>query len=69
LVWNAEKGIVMSWGVEGQGGFYHINTHNNDYVIDKVERYGFKYNYELTKKLRQRLNSNFKASLMVFDRE
>ena len=48
LVWNANRGIVMSWAVEGQGGFRHINTHNNNYIIAKIERYGFKYNKEIT---------------------
>jgi SAM-dependent methyltransferase len=68
LVWNAERGLILSWAVEGQNGFHHINTHNNDYIIAKIEGYGFKYNKELSSEFKAQFDNWFKNSLMVFDR-
>jgi hypothetical protein len=67
-VWNAQLGLILSWAVEGQGGFRHINTHNNNYIIAKVENYGFKYNKEVSEKFRAQFDNWFKNSLMVFDK-
>lgn len=30
LVKHAKKGVFLTWGVVGQGGFGHINQKNND---------------------------------------
>lgn len=29
LASHARKGLVLSWGIRGQGGFAHINTKDN----------------------------------------
>ena len=60
-------GIVMSWAIKGQGGYKHINTRNNDYVIPKVEAYGFKYDKEKTLEFKNHQESFFHNTLMVFN--
>jgi SAM-dependent methyltransferase len=38
---HANKGIILSWAVEGQGGDGHVNCRNNDYIIKKLRDKGF----------------------------
>ena len=32
-----KHGIILSWAVEGQAGRDHVNTHNNDYIKEKMK--------------------------------
>ena len=38
---HACKGIVISWGMLGQGGLSHINNHPPEYVISTFEQLGY----------------------------
>jgi hypothetical protein len=56
---HATKGIVMSWSIIGQDGFLHINNRDNEYIIEKLKKYGFKYNADTTKYFRSRVKGYF----------
>ena len=58
----------MSWAIPGQGGWQHINKHTNAYIIEKMEKLGFKYNKEVTEKYKAQFKNWFKNTLMVFDK-
>lgn len=61
------QGIVLSWAVEGQGGFYHFNERNNDYIKKIMENYGYTNDIFSEKYLRSKSSFWwFKNSLMVF---
>jgi hypothetical protein len=67
LVDHAEKLIILSWGIPGQGGFGHVNCKANDYIIDKIQGLGPMYHYEDSQYLRDNsTRSWFKNTLMVF---
>lgn len=60
--------IILSWAIEGQPGDGHINCRNNDYIIQQVEKRGFKYNEDESIKLREKSTiSWFKNTVMVFN--
>jgi hypothetical protein len=63
------RGIVLSWGVPGQGGFSHVNERNNSYVVAKLAALGYDYDTQLSTKLRFRTTYYwFQDSIMVFRR-
>ncbi len=63
------KGIVLSWGILGQGGTGHVNDHSNEYIIQIFTDLGYFYDRSKTEKMRY-LNSYswFQNSTMVFRR-
>jgi SAM-dependent methyltransferase len=64
--------LVMSWAVEGQGGYGHVNCQNNDIVIPKIEKFGFVFNTNETIKVRSLNHSTapwFYNTLMVFEKD
>ncbi len=70
---NAKKGIIMSWGLPGQGGDGHVNEKSTSYIIKKIEKYGFKLNREKTNEIRQNITISpnfiyFKHNLLIFDK-
>ena len=66
---NNTKGIVLSWGIEGQGGTGHVNERNNDYIIEKIEKLGYKYNKPVSDLLRSEVDLwYFENTLMVFNK-
>lgn len=70
---NAKKGIIMSWALPGQGGDGHVNEKSTTYIIEKIERYGFKLNREKTDEIRQNITITpifiyFKHNLLIFDK-
>ena len=63
------EGIVLSWAVEGQGGIGHLNCRNNDYIIEKIGKFGYRYNLTASNMLREKATfPYFKNTIMVFDR-
>jgi len=52
LVRPARIGVVLSWARPGQGGFAHVNPRPHDYVVDVMERRGFRVDEVWTTKLR-----------------
>jgi len=70
---NAQKGIIMSWALPGQGGDGHINEKSTNYIIKEIEKYGFKLNKEKTNEIRQNINISptfiyFRHNLLIFDK-
>ena len=70
---NAQRGIVMSWAVPGQGGDGHVNEKSHKDIIRQIEKYGFKYNEEESYKMRRNMGISlrflyFRRNLMVFDK-
>lgn len=67
LVRASNKYICLSWAIEGQAGIGHVNCHNNDYVINKMNKRGFLYEKEMSEKLRNVSTLPwFKDTIMVF---
>jgi len=67
---SAEKKIIMSWAIPGQGGFGHVNCRPNEYIIEQMANRGWKHNPEQSQFLRERCSgcSWFENTLMVFDK-
>ena len=64
---HSKKAIILSWAVPGQDGFGHVNCQTNDYIIDQIEKRGFRYSFNDTTFLRTRAyRSWFKKTTMVF---
>jgi len=65
------KGIILSWGVLGQGGHSHINNHANEYVINLMDSLGYTCDLELGAKMRLKEDNYgwFTKSVMVFRRK
>lgn len=63
------KGIILSWGIEGQTGCNHINLHGNEYLIDVFEQLGYVYDADQANTFRNNAEDSwFRKSLMVFRR-
>ncbi len=61
------KGIILSWAVEGQPGFGHVNCHNNDYIKEKFAELG--YFNDIISEIKLRESSTlpwFRNTIMVF---
>lgn len=67
LMKHAEKGVILSWAVKGQGGAGHFNEQNNDYIKAKFAKYGYRNDVEAETKLRDKASVGwFKNTIMVF---
>jgi len=64
------KGIILSWGIVGQGGHSHVNNHSNSYIISVFEELGYIEDLDLKTKLRNPDDNYpwFVQSTMVFRR-
>lgn len=63
--------LILSWAVEGQEGYGHVNCRNNDYVIERFEKKGLKYMPYLSKAARESVGDNtpwFRNTIMIFKR-
>jgi hypothetical protein len=65
------RGIILSWGILGQGGHSHINNHSNKYIRDIMESLGYVSDIKLESTMRTAKGqySWFRNSIMVFRRE
>lgn len=64
------KGVILSWAVEGQGGYGHINCKNNDYIKEKFASLGYINDEQLETDLRDVSSlSWFKETVMVFRKD
>ena len=62
---------VLSWAIEGNAGYGHVNCRNNDWVIEQMNQRGLKLNTEQTESVRSidfEMCHWFKGTTMVFDR-
>ena len=67
----ADKHVCLSWALEKQDGWGHINCQNNDYVISEMRKRGFTYKPVETQILRDSTGLNeyiwwFKNTVMIF---
>ena len=63
------RGLVLSWGIVGQPGHRHVNTHRAGYIISTFEDLGYVFNREQTQLLRgAALLPWFRRSIYVFER-
>ena len=67
LCFAAKEWICLSWGIMGQGGYGHINCHDNEYVINEMTVRGFAFDLEKSNHLRERSTLPwFENTTMVF---
>ena len=67
LVSHAKRGVLLTWGVLGQGGHGHVNLKSNAYVIGVLKSFGYEYDEDTSLYLRGEAQFNwFKESTMVF---
>jgi len=67
IVTRAKKGVLLTWGVPGQGGVGHVNLRSNDYVIGIMKGVGFDFDEETSNYLRSKSQFGwFKMTAMVF---
>ena len=45
---HAKEGVVLSWAVPEQGGYYHVNKRPLEYVIKLMDNLGFKHDQQGT---------------------
>lgn len=70
------RGILLSWGIPGQGGLNHVNLHDSQYLIDIFEDLGYVHDEETTKHFRDSVCPTgekgacwFKTSILVLRRK
>lgn len=66
---NCNGILITSWAIRNQGGFGHVNELNNDEIIPKFEKFGFKYLKDLSEECRGLIMDDcwwFKNTLMIF---
>lgn len=69
VVHHAKEGVILSWAKPGQDGFSHINNQALDYVIAQMEFRNFKWNKELSEKIKKAATLFWlKDNLNVFER-
>lgn len=59
-------GIILSWAIEGQGGFGHFNCRNNEYIKKIFKKLGYQNLVEEENKLRKTNTTWFQNTIMVF---
>lgn len=47
------KYLFMTHAVPGQGGHHHVNEQPEEYWLNQIQQYGFKFNRDYTNKLRE----------------
>jgi hypothetical protein len=59
--------VILSWAIVGQNGDGHVNCQNNDYIISEMNKRGFIYNEDFSKKVRsENVIWWFKNTFMIF---
>lgn len=67
IVNHARNGIILSWATPGQKGDGHVNCKTNSYIIQQMNRRGWRYDQKSAKKLRNQATFGwFTNTLMVF---
>lgn len=72
LVKYADRKIILSWAIPGQGGLGHVNERSFEYIVRQMVKRGFALNADETVQLRQAVATSsawwFKNSIGVYDR-
>jgi hypothetical protein len=64
---ESSENLILSWAIEGQGGYGHVNCRNNDWVIWMMKQWGYGYNKKNSEYFRDASTlSWFKDTIMVF---
>lgn len=64
---NNIKGIILSWAIEGQGGYGHVNEQSNEYIKNVMAKYGYINDIKTEIELRKKSTLPwFKNTIMVF---
>lgn len=50
---QAAKHFVLSHAPKGAPGYHHVNCQDSQYWVDRMKQYGFKYDSQMTKRLKQ----------------
>lgn len=67
IINHSTTGVILSWGLPGQGGVGHVNLRSNDEVIAIMESAGYKLMGHTSQKLRVAARLGwFKKSVMAF---
>eukprot|EP00960_Hanusia_phi_P054427 762655-Hanusia_phi.AAC.1 len=64
------RGVVLSWGILGQGGHQHVNNHHNSYIVAVFNELGYYRDVEFERLFRMPESNYgwFTQSVMVFRR-
>ena len=63
------RGILLSWGIVGQTGHHHVNTHRAGYIVSMFKDLGYVFDGAQTFRLRKAaLLPWFRRSIYVFER-
>lgn len=68
---NTKNKLIMSWAIIDQGGFHHVNCKHNIWIINEIEKRGFKPIWDESLEARSRIEERmkyFRNTLLVFDR-
>lgn len=72
LVKYADRKVILSWAIPGQGGLGHVNERSFEYIVRQMVKRGFALNADETVQLRQAVATSsawwFKNSIGVYDR-
>lgn len=66
---NCTERIVLSWAIPGQSGYGHVNCQYNIYIVQEMERRGWKMLVEDSLEARQHVEDRvhyFRDTLMIF---
>lgn len=67
---HANKYIIISWGIPGQGGYGHINCQTNEYIKNRFKDFGFSSCDLIAEKFREEsILSWFKNTIMVYKKD
>ena len=68
LILLCKKGVILTWAIEGQSGYQHINERNNDYIIAKMSERNMTYDINQTMIFRNAVSKLYwlKNTIMVF---
>ena len=70
IIRHAKQGVLLTWAVPGQPGHHHVNNHPNEYVIKRMEEFGFTYDQAASGQLRAAAKYDwFRNTCMMFWRK
>jgi hypothetical protein len=69
IVRHAKEGVLLSWGLPGQGGHHHVNGQTNEYLAGVMKALGWTYDKSATNDLAAVASlPHFQRTVMVYRR-
>lgn len=68
---NTAGKLIISWAIPNQGGYLHVNCKHNIWVIEEIEKRGFKVLLKESMEARSRVEervSYFRNTILIFQR-